>query len=202
MPAVRLVVPTNGNEESKTNMETVMSVHRLVWRGVAAVSVLAAVVLGAASGAAAQPPQSGTAACIPFIAITPAFAQHRDMALGLPNGPLADRDSSGISFAESWREIPASASDTSIRLVNRLIVDGVEAAASVNFGGLPADAVISEPKSSADRWLKETVNGFVRYRNVLNGKYITYVPGDQTAPFRARTSGTDGQLFKLRVLGC
>jgi hypothetical protein len=181
-----------------------MPVRRSIRRGVGAVVGLlaaATVILGGASAASARVPDSEAATCLPYVAILPAFAQHRDMALGLPNGPLADRDSSGISFAESWQERPSAGS--SIKIVNRLKEGNVEAAASINTGDLPADAVISEPTAAADRWFKESVNGFVKYRNANNNDlYITYVPGDPTAPFRARNNGTPGQLFKVEVLGC
>jgi hypothetical protein len=179
-----------------------MSVRRSTGRGVGATLSLlaaAAVTLGGASAASAKVPESGSASCVPYVAILPAFAQHRDMALGFPNAPLADRDSSGISFAESWQERPSTSG--SIKLVNRLIVDGVEAAASTGTT-LPTDAVISEATFKADRWYKTSVNGFVRYRNAHNGKYITYVPGNPTAPFRVRDNGAEGQYFTVKVLGC
>lgn len=182
-----------------------MSSLRSTRRGIgSALALLTAGVVAAtvAAGApaAAEGAPGGTASCtVPFVTIHPAFAQNRDMALGLPNGPLADRDATGISYAETWREFPAGGG--SIKIVNRHVANGVEAAVSVNTGGLPADAVISEPTAQADRWFRETVGGFTRYRNANDGRYITYVPGDPTAPFRARTSG-QGQYFAVVDRGC
>ena len=148
------------------------------------------------------------AACQPVVAILPAFHQWRDMAQGFEDGPLADRDSSGLSRAELWQEIPVTGNI--VQLVNVLPLpepDGREVAARISGinNGSPVISTPFDPDDAGQMWFRQTINGFTTYTSVLisaGGKRITYKPGDPTAPFRLQTPGAEGQLFKVKFNGC
>jgi hypothetical protein len=94
---------------------------------------------GAAALAAALGTASTASAQSGFHTIIPSVAPRMDVALGA-NFPLAQRDSSGISFAESWSMLPAP--DGHFYIVNRLREDGVTQEAidtQDTLGGGPSD---------------------------------------------------------------
>jgi hypothetical protein len=153
---------------------------------------------GLVAAAPAQPADSCTS---PYIAILPSTRPDRDMALGFQNGTsnlahVADRDSSGISRAEMWRELPVG--DGSVVLQNQNFDTGVWNAAMHLFDG-PVTKTQSQDIDNSMRWRKTPIgNSQVRYS--VNGKNLAYLAGGQG--FQLVEGSTGDQKFIRQVISC
>jgi hypothetical protein len=169
----------------------------------AAGAVAVAAALGTASTASAQ---SGFHTIIPYV------APRMDVALGA-NFPLAQRDSSGISFAESWRMVPAP--DGHVYIVNRLREDGVTEEAidtQDTLAGGPSDpgegkAVGTSPldRSSTQQWKVVHHTFGVVYshstiRNRHTNRFLTWNGTGAVPAYSQKESESVLSHFKVREL--
>lgn len=169
----------------------------------AAGTVAVAAALGTASTASAQ---SGFHTIIPFV------APRMDVALGA-KFPLAQRDSSGISFAESWRMLPAP--DGHVYIVNRLLEDGVTQEAidtQDTLGNGPSDpgegqAVGTSPldRSFTQQWkvVPHTSGGVYSHSTIQNRytkRYLTWNGTGADPAYSQRTTESVLSHFKVREL--
>ena len=134
------------------------------------------------------------------------------MALGFANNtsvnaPLSMRNSSGLSRAELWVEIPGPFGTVALRNLND---DGGVLGAGV-LSQASGSAVVAERHSVSDSsqwWFKNSApGGFVTYTNAFSNKRVTGVPSAQ-APVNGKPwqqhfagSGGDQSLRQVKV-GC
>jgi hypothetical protein len=178
--------------------------------GALAATALAAGTTSAHATTGAQ--VAGQAICNPVFGLTLSTNPSLDMALGFANGtsvgaPLSMRNSSGLSKAELWIEIPASFGTVTLR--NLHTAEGVLGAGVISQAS--GSAVVAERHSVSDSsqwWFKNTApGGFVTYTNAFSNKRVTGVPGAQ-APVNGKPwqqhfpgSGGDQSLRQVKV-GC
>ncbi len=164
---------------------------------------------GAAALAAALGTASTASAQSGFYTIIPYVAPRMDVALGA-KFPLAQRDSSGISFAESWRMLPAP--DGHVYIVNRLREDGVTQEAidtQDTLGSGPSDpgegaAVGTSPldESSTQQWkvVNHTFGGVYSHSTIQNRYTKRYLTWNGTGADPAYSQKkTEGVLSHFKV---
>jgi ribosomal protein L34E len=145
----------------------------------------------------AVPPPPPTCA-----ALLPATAQNRDMALGLDNAPVANRDSSGLSRAERWRIIQLPGGKVVLRNNRRNGADQVVAAAVTSLNG--GSPVVTKPVNTSDtrqQWRRLDLGGKVTYTNEFSGKNISFTPSSVSTPF-VQFTGVGGDQFIEKPVTC
>lgn len=167
---------------------------------------------GAAAVAAALGTASTASAQSGFYTIIPHVAPRVDVALGA-KFPLAQRDSSGISFAESWRMLPAPAGH--FYIVSRLREDGVTQEAidtQDTLGGGPSDpgegaAVGSSPldHSSSQQWkvVNHTFGSVYTHSTIQNRstkRYLTWNGTGADPAYSQKTTASVLSHFKVKQL--
>lgn len=145
----------------------------------ARIPALLAAAAAALSGGLALAGSASAQSSSDFFSIIPRVAPRVDVAQGAAF-PLAARDSSGISFAESWRLLPAP--DGHVFIVNRLLKDGttqmaIDTQDTVNRG--PSDpgegaAAGTSPldRSVSQQWKEQRVTfGGVYQHSILVNRF-------------------------------
>jgi hypothetical protein len=160
-------------------------------------TALAATSLGSLGLASSASAQSG------YVAIKPQVAPKLDVAQGALF-PLVARDASGISFAESWRFVPAS--NGHVLILNRLFKNGTtEMAMDVQEkGSIRADkAVGTSPRDGtlSQQWKIQPVpgTGNVELVNRLNGDKLAFRGTGFDPPYVQ--SGNGLTQFTIHPLG-
>jgi hypothetical protein len=152
------------------------------------------------------------AVCNPIFGLTLSSNPSLDMALGFANNtsanaPLSMRNSSGLSRAELWVEIPGPFGTVTLRNLN----DDEDVFGAGVLSQSSGSAVVAERHSVSDSsqwWFKNSApGGFVTYTNAFSNKRVTGVPGAQ-APVNGKPwqqhfpgSGGDQSLRQVKV-GC
>lgn len=180
--------------------------------GTIVAGALAVTSLATGTASAQATTEAAQAACNPIFGLTLSSNPSLDVALGFTNNtsvnaPLSMRNSSGLSRAELWVEIPASFGTVALRNLND---DGGVLGAGV-LSQASGSAVVSEVHNVSDPsqwWFKKTApGGFVTYTNAFSNKRLTGVPSAQ-APVNGKPwqqhfagSGGDQSLRQIKV-GC
>ena len=152
-------------------------------------------------------------ACNPVFGLVLNSNPSLDMALGFANGtsvnaPLSMRNSSGLSRAELWAEIPASFGAVTLRNMNE--DEGVLGAGV--FNQVSGSAVVAERHNvndSSQWWFKKTTpSGVVTYTNAFSNKRITGVPSAGAPvngkPWQQHFPGSGGEqsLRQIKIGSC
>ena len=173
---------------------------------------LAATSLAAGTSPAHATAGAAQAACNPVFGLTLSSNPSLDMALGFANNtsvnaPLSMRNSSGLSRAELWVEIPGPFGTVTLRNLND---DGGVLGAGV-LSQASGSAVVAERHSVSDSsqwWFKNSVpGGFVTYTNAFSNKRATGVPSAQAPvngkPWQQHFAGSGGdQALRQVKVGC
>ena len=148
-----------------------------------------------------------------FHSIIPRVAPRVDVAQGAAF-PLAARDSSGISFAESWRLLPAP--DGHVFIVNRLLKNGttqmaIDTQDTAKRG--PSDpgegaAVGTSPldRSVSQQWKEQRVSfGGVYQHSVLTNRFtkrkLTFNGSGANPAYSQKSNGGPLSEFVIKKLG-
>lgn len=184
--------------------------------GALAAGALAVTSLAATSSAHAAAGGAQAAAqndCNPVFGLVLNSTPSLDMALGFANGtsvnaPLSMRNSSGLSRAELWAEIPASFGAVTLRNMND--DEGVLGAGVLNQ--VSGSAVVAERHNvndSSQWWFKKTTSsGIVTYTNAFSNKRITGVPSAGAPvngkPWQQHFPGSGGEqsLRQIKIGSC
>ena len=181
-----------------------LTVSTIARTGRLALAALA--VTGAGVVASVGPAAPATAApCNPWVAILPFSFQNRDLAQGGDGAPMADRDSSGISYAESWKIIKFHTTgdgETLMRLENRLKAPNGMTVTPGTVTGSPVAIAGTDATVDQIGFYMSGTNGIVRFRFPFQDRFLTYTPNSLSGPYKYLSPGQDGQLFKVKTLGC
>jgi hypothetical protein len=141
-----------------------------------------------------------------YVAILPTGDQARDLANGGVSLPVIARDSSGISFAETWIVTYTAFFPGQVYLANRYTADG---SMYLKGGGPAGSAATASAYVTAEdvkyRWTIEGDRFNATLRNVATGLVITYHapgtqgPGKPTYTMEAKFQAS-GQQFKINKL--
>ena len=147
-----------------------------------------------------------------FVSIVPKVAPRVDVAQGALF-PTVARDSSGISFAESWKLVPAGNGE--VFIVNRLLKNGSEVALDTQdtAAGGPSDpgngsAVGTSilDRSSSQKWKEQRVTFGGRYdhstfTNRFTGRKLTFNGTGFNPAYSQKSNGGVLSDFVVKTLG-